>query len=238
MEKKIPQHIQEQIHNLLDSKLDERQTEALWADMVMNPTYIEYMKTVGAFKHLGKEHANEDERPDTKKSILRVYLSAAAILLIIGLLGIFYLIAPTHPVLLSPIGTIELDNIRSAEQYTGFNHQLQTAIAHLVKGEEEQALAIIYQIRENPEMADSKGEAIMLSGIIHYNNQSYESALIDFMLVADHTSTSRLAKEEALWFAANSLLHLNQTEEAEKTLQKVIEMDGAYSRIANKLMNN
>ena len=238
METRIPKHIQERVHNLLDSKMNEQQSEALWAEMVMNPAYIEYMKTVGAFKHLGKEFGNKNLHSKSSTSALRVYLSAAAILLIVGLLGIFYLIAPTHSVSLSPIGTIELDNIRSAEQYTGSKHLLQTAIAHLVKGEEQQALAIIYQIRENPESADSKGEAIILSGIIHYNNQSYEQAFKDFMLVANDDTYNKLTKEEALWFAANSLLQLDRSVEAEKVLGRVIELDGAYSRVATKLMNN
>jgi tetratricopeptide (TPR) repeat protein len=235
METKIPKNIQEQIHRLVDGKLSQTQSDELWTIMLPNPAYIDYMQTAIAFRSLGKDVQNGIITESVSNiSKIRSLLVAAAVLLIIGLLGLLTFIAPTEPDLMSPLTMIELNNVRSSETSTGSSHLLQTAISHLVNNETIKAREILETIRTNPQMSSDWNEAILLSGIIYYNERNFEQALAEFNLLSSNEDI--LMREESLWYSANAHLHLQRTEEAMEILQKVIALDGAYSRAAQRLL--
>lgn len=238
----IPNQIQEQIQDLLEGRLSEEQSDKLWAQLIQNPNYTEYMKTAAAFHHAAKDIAPDapeeaTRAEDTEATIWPLFTKAAAsLLLVIGIIGLLYIIAPNESDELTPLAMIELDNVRSAQDYSGSEHLLQTAISHSVNGEHGVALRLTEQIMDNPESVEQYHEANILAGIIYYNQGEFVTASEIFARTAYNDEAPLLLVEQGYWYQANAMLHLGNEDEALELMRKVVELDGAFSRIAKQFV--
>ena len=232
--------IEQLVQDYLRGKLDPQQTDELWALLLENPEHLDYMKTLLAIHNMADEAAlNPEQRFGTAvNTSWRAYLTAAAVLLILGLVGMLYFVSPQETDQPVPLATIELDNVRSAAGLTGSETLLQAAITHSVRGELSQALLILDEIIAKETNRDIRNQAQILAGVIYYNTGEYETAIERFNRVSSAQNVSPLILEQAYWYQANALMHLGRNDEATELLGKVIELDGAFSRVADRFLKN
>jgi len=237
MKQHIPTEIQELINDYVSGKLNEKQTDELWALFLEHPKYLEYLKTVKALHSIAADETKAT--PVYKLTYLR-YIAAAAVFLILGFSSLVYFSSPSETDIPSfaALNNIELDIVRSANQESELNHILQTAITHSVNGEYDTAIRLLNEVIESPESSQQQHEAIMLQGIINYNLNLFDEALISFNKVIQKENVNPLILEQAYWYAANAYNHLGKVEQSVDYTQRVIALDGSFSRVAARKMQN
>src|SRR6056297_738315 len=106
--------LEKRIEAYVDGDLSTREIDELWAELLDNEYYYDYMKSVASMKKVAEDR-QEKSRLQGSESQKAVWLSAAAaILLMIGAATIFNI--STEPAEnVSPISSIELDYYRSAD---------------------------------------------------------------------------------------------------------------------------
>jgi hypothetical protein len=238
MKKRIPVDIQEQILRLAAGGLNVQEQEIVWEQIIINPDYADFFKTAQAMHLLSKKiksgtvavenHPNES---------YKMYLKVAAVLLLAALLALFIFITPKEEEKITPLATIELNILRSAESTNVSHDLLQTAITLLANNEREEARKILTKLRQNPETTKVWAETVLISGIDFYNAAEYPDAFAEFVLLTQaENKVGFLLFEQALWYKANTLLHLGKQAEALAVIERVANMGGAYSRAAGNLL--
>ncbi len=237
MKTHIPKEIQELIAEYVSGKLNEQKTDELWALFMEHQEYLEYLKTVQTLHDIAAE-----EQKETKIHKLPVYkyVAAAAIFLILGFSSLIYFLSPDESTVqtLSAINSIELDIVRSADPAQEHIHILQTAITHSVKGEYDVALQLLEDVINNPKSQQQKHEATMLQGIIYFNLNRFDAALNSFHYITEASNVNPLMLEQAYWYGANAYSHLGKVEQSAEFTKRVLELDGAFSRVAARKMQN
>ncbi len=238
------------IHEYLEGNLTESEIENLWAELLGRPEELEYLETMSSLKSMGRNGAFDsiDETPIysmNKKSeqdhagifsSVRPYLVAASIL-IAGMLVLYTAFPPANFTSeISPIAVIEYDIERSAEVVTQFEHYLQQAVSFSASGHLNTAVSTLESAKE----LDLSGEQIIeleiVRGTIYYNSGDYTNASLIFTEINNMSGVDRLNLEKSLWYLANTQLQLDQIDDAKVNMQRVIELDGAFSRTANNML--
>lgn len=237
MKTHIPKDIQELIADYVFGELSEQQTDELWALFIEYPEYLDYLKTVQALKKVATE---EQKQTKIHKLTAYKYITAAAVFLILGFSSLTYFLAPDEAAIqtFSAIDNIELDIVRSADPAQEHIHKLQTAITHSVKGEHDVALELLEDVINNPENQQQKHEATMLQGIIYFNLDRFEAALTSFNYIIKASNVNPLMLEQAYWYGANAYSHLGKVEQSAEFTKRVLELDGSFSRVAARKMQN
>ena len=240
------------IHDFIEGNLSDDETDRLWAELLGRPEDLDYLQTLATLKKMGsegqfdeifdEEESNvvelvtekEEEDDRTIYQLIKPYLVAAAIL-IMGFAVLFNLLNDVQqPQQAEPIAMIEYEIERSAIDQDTFTASLQDAVSHATNNE----LSMAYEILENLEGADlttqQRTDLQMVKGAIHYNSDRFEDALNVFntVLSSGELTLSELTREKATWYLANTQLQLGMTEEAKSNMQRVVDMDGSFSRVA------
>ncbi|MCC5940498.1 MAG: hypothetical protein JJU37_03075 [Balneolaceae bacterium] len=240
------------IHEFLEGNLSESQTEELWAELLASPDDLEYLETLTTLKSMGQNGAfsSIDETPvyslnnKTEQvhtgffSSIRPYLVAASIL-IAGMLVLYNAFPPANFTSeITPISVIEYDIERSAEVATQFEYHLQQAVSYTASGDLNTAISELETAREL-ELSDLQlTELEIVHGTIYYNSGEFANASIVFTSISNKDQIDTHNLEKSLWYLANSQIHLNQLEEARDNIKQVIELDGAFSRIAKNMIES
>ena len=137
--------LEKRIEAYVDGDLSSHEIDELWAELLDNEYYYDYMKSVASLKQISEDREKESmlQTTESKKS---VWLSAAAaILLMFGAATIFNI--STEPAEnVSPISSIELDYYRSADGMAADNMKsdvVRRAISTANSGDVAQALSLI-----------------------------------------------------------------------------------------------
>lgn len=240
------------IHDFLDGNLTESQSEVLWAELLGRPEELEYLETLATLKKMGYAgkfenlnyqapvlHLNQKtEQVHTGKfSNIKQYLVAASILLA-GML-VLYDVFPGSDLItgISPIATIEYDIERSAEITTLFEAHLQKAVSYSAGGDIAKALNELDEASALQFTPDQEIDLNMVKGAILYNSAEYEEASIIFTDLSTVPDIDKLNLEKSLWYLANAQIHLEQKAEAKVNIEKVIELDGTFSRVAKNTLS-
>jgi tetratricopeptide (TPR) repeat protein len=242
-------NIKDSIHDFVDGNLSESQKDQLWAKLLGSPDDLDYLSTLATLKKMGKEGAfdTKPSAPETPFQLFRVvrkgipvtaavkpYLAAAAAL-IIGMAILFNLFTSADPVTeISPLAMIEYEIERSADDFTLFDNHLQQAVSYSSASDldaalQELELAAAAELSES-QMIDLK----MVEGAVLYNSAEFSKAFEVFDSLKSTEGIDRQNLEKSIWYLANTMLQLGMIDEAEENIKKVIEMDGAFSRVANQ----
>ncbi|TVR15423.1 MAG: hypothetical protein EA391_10800 [Balneolaceae bacterium] len=240
------------IHEYLDGNLNEEQIDKLWAELLSRPEELEYLETLASLKSMGQKGAftstgkpkvhtisKENEQVHIGiLSILKPYLVAASIL-IAGMLVLYNAFPPNEfGTSVTPITSIEYDIVRSAEVTSSFESYLQGAVNYAALGNIDLATQKLNEASNLELSSDQEAELEIVRGSMHYNLGEFQAAAEIFSQLSDNDQIDVLNLEKALWYLANSQLHLNEIDAAKENIIMVIDLDGAYSRIATNMLSN
>lgn len=238
------------IHEFLEGNLNESQTEQLWAELLQRPEEFEYLETLSSLKSMGKQGVLDSAiesnivtfQKETEQvhagifSSLRPYLVAASIL-IAGMLVLYNAFPPNDfGMEASPIASIEYDIVRSAEVSSSFESHLQGAVNYAAVGNLDLAIQKLDDASSLEISSEQAAELEIVRGSVFYNLGEFQAAAHIFSELSGKNDLDVQNLEKALWYLANAQLHLNEIDEAKNNINKVIDLDGAFSRIANNLL--
>lgn len=239
IENKANKDLERRIDLYVNGKLNAEQTDELWAELIQDDYYLDYMKSVANVKAvIDRQKAKQ---PTTKiYSFQRVaqYATAAAVILIIGLVG-FMNLNPSGDFGVSPVDQIGLDVVRDSTGVSEMvtNEVIREAIRLATEGEVEQAISLLESELDVVETPQLKAEIALSLGSIHYNNGNYASSIENFELVIIQPDIEVLTLEKGYWFLGNTYFQLDRLEEAKQAFNKAYELDGAYSTVAKTYVN-
>jgi tetratricopeptide (TPR) repeat protein len=164
------------------------------------------------------------------------YLVAASVI-IVGVVILFNLMTSVQqPQNSGPISMIEYEIERSADNQTMLDNYLQEAVSFATSGNLEAAYAQIDEASSLELTSEQDIDLKMVKGAIQYNSQDYSEALQTFQSINEIEGIGLMNLEKGTWYLANTQLQLGMTDEAIESMERVIELDGSFSRVAkNKL---
>ncbi len=245
--------IKERIHNYIDGNLSESEIDQLWADLLGRPDELDYLRTLATLQKMGKEgrfdhlydsepqvvplHATKEKEESGVSFYERFkpYLAAASVL-IIGFAILFNVMTNDvqSPEGVSPISMIEYEIERSADNQTILDNYLQEAVSLATSGELEAAFDQLEQASSLDLTTEQSVDVKMVKGAIQYNSGNYSDALQTFQNIEATENIDLMNLEKGVWYLANTQLQLGMLDEAKENMEEVVEMDGAFSRVAKQ----
>jgi len=230
--------LEKRIEAYVDGDLSTREIDELWADLLDNEYYYDYMKSVASMKKVAEDR-QEKSRLQGSESQKTVWLSAAAaILLMIGAATIFNI--STEPAEnVSPISSIELDYYRSADGMAAENMEsdvVRRAISTANTGDVAEALSLINEELQKENSDYKEAELLITSGSILYNSGRFADAIERFETAIDINYDDMMLRERNYWYLGNAYFQVNKLDEAKFALEQAFELNGAYSRVAQSYL--
>lgn len=245
--------IKARIHEYVEGNLSDNEVDQLWAELISRPDDLDYMQTLATLKKMGDEGkfdnlydtepnvvpisvAHESTKTATLYDKFKPYLVAASVI-IIGIAILFNLMTSVQPEQSSdPISMIEYEIERSADNQTMLDNYLQEAVSLATSGNLEAAYVQIDEASSLELTSEQDIDLKMVKGAIQYNSQDYSEALQTFQSINEIEGIGLMNLEKGTWYLANTQLQLGMTDEAIESMERVIELDGSFSRVAkNKL---
>ncbi|MEX0647062.1 MAG: tetratricopeptide repeat protein [Balneolaceae bacterium] len=236
IESNIRKDIENKIDLYIEGKLTPREIDELWAELIQDEYYFEYLKTVASLHGLARKKNQEKAKIFSFASGKQWY-AAAAVLLLVGTLAVFNIFNENqYPV--EPIASIELDYYRSSEGTVTDTDTTDLVIRSITmanSGEIETAVLMIDQGLDEAE-GDQKMELLVTAGSIHYNANNFTQAADRFESALAIPTNNISLQERAYWYLGNTYFQLNKIAEAKEVLEKAYELNGAYSRVAQSYL--
>lgn len=230
--------LEELIDEYVEGNLTSEQTDELWAKLIENEYYLDYLKSVANLKKIASNRSKETSGIRKIGQAHYWTTAAAALLLIVGSVVVFDLSTQSSETV-TPITSIELDYYRSAEGVIteeGESDVIRRAISTANTGEVDQALQLIDdELAANPGPY-LKAELLITAGSILYNSAHFNESIDRFenALEIDHGDV--MLNERNYWYLGNAYFQINQLDEAKAALEKAFELNGAYSRVAQSYL--
>lgn len=230
--------LEKRIEAYVDGDLSTREIDELWAELLDNEYYYDYMKSVASMKKIAEDR-QEKSRLQGSESQKTVWLSAAAaILLMIGAATIFNI--STEPAEnISPISSIELDYYRSADGMAADNMEsdvVRRAISTANTGDVAEALSLINEELQKENSDYKEAELLITSGSILYNSGRFAEAIERFETAIEINYDDMMLRERNYWYLGNAYFQVNKLDEAKFALEQAFELNGAYSRVAQSYL--
>lgn len=230
--------LEKRIEAYVDGNLSPLEIDELWAELLDNEYYYDYMKSVASLKKISEDRENESKLQSTE-SQKRVWLSAAAaILLMFGAATIFNI--STEPAeTVSPISSIELDYYRSADGNVSDDVEsdvVRRAISTANTGNVAEALRLINEELQKENSDYKQAELLITSGSILYNSGQFSEAISRFETAIDIKYDDMMLRERNYWYLGNAYFQINKLDEAKFALEQAFELNGAYSRVAQSYL--
>lgn len=236
------EELKRKIDLYIEGQLNAREVDELWAELIQDERYMDYMKSVANLK------AVVDKRKESAKvTPLPTYLyyaAAAVVAILVTVFGVINFANQTNPQTVSAIEDVELEYYRSsdgaltAEKGDGI---IQDAIALANRGNRDQAISMLKGELENENVTSARKVELSLTlGSLYYNQADYRQAIETYSNIIDQRSQADidvLSLEKAYWFRGNAFLQQDQRSKARTDIQKAYELNGAYSRVAKEYLD-
>lgn len=227
--------LEEKIDQYVAGNLSEKEIDELWSEIIFDDYYYDYLKTVASLKGLAEGEKKTNIHFLNNRSPIRYFAAAAIIIIASGLL--LFNIYNEQDFAVQPINSIELDYYRSAEgvtEVTDVSEIIMDVIAEANRGNIDSAISIVEDKIDDVNYAEGKAELLATAGSIYYNEGMYEEAADYFERSLDYEIENVIIQEQNYWYLGNTYFQLNRIEEARNTLEKAYQLNGAYSRIAER----
>ncbi len=241
IESNFDRDLERKIDLYINGKLSQEEVDELWAELIQDEYYLDYTKSVANLKSvIESERKSSQTAPTYTLRRVATYGVAAAIAIIIGVMGVLNFnsnSATTNG--LEAVNWIEYDTYRSSNDSPAItnNEVIKTAIRLANDGNTEEAIELL----ENEITIETDKEVLaelsLSLGSIQYNYGDYTNALENFERVVSQTDINSLILEKGYWYLANTQIQLDNLGEAEVSLQKTLDIDGQYSRVAERYLN-
>lgn len=241
-------NIKSLIHDYLEGELSDESVDALWAYLLGSPDDMDYLETLATLKTMGEKGElvadeskivgtiGQEESPNIYN--FRKYLVAAAVLIVSVAIS-FNVLQQSDTTGPTPISSIEFNTERSVGQSTTFDDYINSAVEHSAEGNVDEAIKVLNAAQINLDLSnDQLNELRIVEGSVLYNASKFEEAKVVFeFLTENRNNISFIDYEKSMWYLANTYLQLDKTELARQKMEKVVELDGAFNRVARKSLN-
>lgn len=239
IESKSNKELERKIDLYVNGKLNADEVDELWAELIQDEYYMDYMKSVANLKNLIDE--KNQKKSESKISPIQKavrYGTAAAVILIASVIGVMNM-NTSGDLSVSPVEQIGLDVVRSGEGVPEnvSNEVIRRAIRLATEGDVQQAISILQDELEKTEDPQLTADLALSLGSIQYNNGNYRSSLANFEKVVSQDNVDLLTLEKGYWFLGNTYFQLERMEEAEDAFRNAYDLNGAYSRVAKTYMD-
>ena len=231
--------IEQKIEMYIEGRLNEEESDLLWAEMMNRPDYYDYFKTVVNLKHIVKETDSVEAvhpHQSGRGSFYRVAI-AAAIVITIGILGYLNINLSTRVAPPTALHQLAMQTTRSAVTMDGsMESDIQRGINLANLGKTTQAISLFKKILE--ENADPQVKALALTnlGIMYYNQVQIDKAIDAFSQIPQQQGLDVLTYEKAYWYLGNAYLKEGQLKEARSAIKKAYDLNGAYRRVTEEYL--
>jgi len=228
--------IEQKIDLYIEGRLSEEESDLLWAEMMREPDYYDYFKTVVNLKHIVKETGAVKAVEHPVRRFYRIAV-AAAIVITVGILG--YLNLNIHSSIAPPsaLRQLAMQTTRSAVTMDGsMESDIQRGINLANLGRTQQAIALFKKILA--ENADPQVRALALTnlGIMYYNQEQMGKAIDAFNKIHQEQGLDVLTYEKAYWYQGNAYLKQGRLKDARSAIKKAYSLNGAYRRVTEEYL--
>lgn len=233
IESKTNKELERKIDLYINGELNAEETDALWAELIQDEYYLDYMKSVANIKAIIDRKHLKKRKPSASVFPKVAQYAAAAVILIAAFVGIWNM-NPTGGLSVEPVDHIGLDVVRDAEGTSAMvtNDVIKEAIRLATDGDTEQAIVLLQNELGNTSDAQNKADVALSLGSIYYNIGKYTESIENFEIVTSQENIEVLTIEKGYWFLGNTYFQLDRLEEAEEAFRNAYKLDGAYSRMA------
>jgi len=236
IERNTANNIKHQIDLYINGRLNEQQVEELWAELVQNDDYMDYMKTAANVKAIVEEERAQKQQ---RQNRYWVYAAAAAIVLVIGVLTLMNY--PSSDKLgVKPMQKIELEYYRSADgsiSPSTRNDIIQQAIELANNGNTQGAIELLKNQMTQTQDPVSIASLSLNIGSLYYNSDDFNQAVTYFRKVVDQPQVDVLTLEKGYWFLGNTYFQMGRLNDARKAIRNAYDLNGAYRRVAKSYLD-
>jgi len=241
IESNFNKDLERKIDLYINGKLSSEQVDELWSELIQDEYYLDYAKSVANLKAvIESERKSREATPTYQLRRVATYGVAAAIALIIGVVGVLNFNSSNSGVNgLEAVNWIEYDTYRSSNDSPAItnNEVIKAAIRLANDGNTEEAIQLLEAEIASEIDVNTIAELSLSLGSIQYNYGDYANALQNFERVIAQENINTLILEKGYWYLANTQIQLDNLNDAEINLQKTLDIDGQYSRVAERYLN-
>lgn len=238
IESNTREDIEQKIDAYIEEELSAKEIDDLWAELLEDDYYLDYLKSAASLKKLINENNQKKSKILEFTSSAKWISAAAAIILMVGSVVVFNLsVKPSESI--QPIASIELDYYRSADGSASEMEDLtnvRTAITQANQGNTDEALETLDKKIEEASTDIERADLIITAGSILYNSGRYPEAIDQFETAIALDINDSIIEERAFWYLGNTYFQLNKIDEAKEAFANAYDLNGAYSRVANSYL--
>ena len=228
--------IERRIDLYIYGKLNQLQIDALWVDLIENPSNFNYLKTTATLKRVLKNsvetqldfsaHVSSDNQNSSNIRPLSMSWAKYA--------ATFYMGTTDDSSFTKPLDSLELIVYRSGSDSNVDQHlsTIQEAIDLALTGNSTTAIIMLNNLIEQNTDESIQAEALLNIGIIEYNTDDFNAALIALERASSIDNLDKLLYERIMWNLSHTQMALGNQLAAKESIQTVIDLDGAHSRMA------
>ncbi|GAB5409493.1 MAG: hypothetical protein Wins2KO_31940 [Winogradskyella sp.] len=239
IESNVNKDLEYKIDLYVNGKLTEEQVDELWVELVQDGYYLDYTKSVANIKAVIDEKRSKDQAaPVYKLRKVINYGAAAAIALVIGVIGVINYSGTNTLTEIAPQEQLDLGVVRGSEDSspTSSVEAIREAIRLASDGSVEQAIELLETELIKAEVPNFIAEISLTLGSIQYNYGEYNTAVVNFERVINQPSIENEILEKGYWYLGNTYFQLERIEEAETAFQRTYELNGGFSRLAKSYL--
>ncbi|MCW9707840.1 tetratricopeptide repeat protein [Fodinibius salsisoli] len=236
------EELKHKIDLYVEGQLSAREVDELWAELIQDERYMDYMKSVANLKGI------VDKRKETAKvtplSTYVYYAAAAVVAILVTVFGVINFASQSTQQLISPVDDVELQYYRSSDGTLSSENEedaVEKAIILANEGNDTQAINLLEGKLQNAALAsDKKVELSLTLGSLYYNKAEYSQAIKVYGNVIEQNGQADidvLSLEKAYWYRGNAYLQKELISEARADMQKAYELNGAYRRVAERYLD-
>ncbi|SMO69002.1 tetratricopeptide repeat protein [Fodinibius sediminis] len=232
----ISPQLKKKIDRYVEGELDAEEVDELWTELIHGSRALGYLKVAAGIDESDDSGDEKSIKTAAQKQILNYKHLSAALVLIAGVFFAFQITGEATESV-QPITSIALNYYRSADAgISGDEVRLKKAIELANQGKVDRAVRIIDVELNRTTDVHTKSSLLIKSGSILYNAARYREALYRFERVVKDPDVNLLLHEKAYWYLGNTYFRLGEPEAAKVAFQNAYELDGAYSRVAEKYL--
>lgn len=231
--------LEEKIDRYVNGQLSENEIDELWAELIQDDYYLDYLKSVANVKAVVAQNQAKNQRAKVHK--FWSYAAAAVVALTIGVLTVLNYPGLTGNSEVSPIANIPLDTYRTTEGTVGNtdeNRVIRNAISLANTGRFSEAVNLLKNELNNADNPKWIAEISLNLGSLYYNEGNYTEAASYFEKVKERKDAiDVLTLEKAYWYLGNAYFQLDDLAKAKSNIKQAYELNGAYRRVAKSYLN-
>lgn len=239
IESNVNKDLEHKIDLYVNGKLNQEQVDELWAELIQDDYYLDYTKSVVNLKAvIEKQRSKNKVTPVyTLRKVIN-YGTAAAIAIIIGVIGVINYSGTTSLLEIAPQDQLDLGIVRGSEDVSPASSMdtIKKAIQLASNGNVEEAIELLEAEIIKTDTPERIAKVSLTLGSIQYNYGEYNSAVNNFERVVNQSSIDNETLEKGYWYLGNTYFQLGKLQEAELAFQKTYELNGGFSRLAKSYL--